>query len=338
MPRATSRSKVKRASSSRLSSTCTWPARTMSGVAAVGDDREPVPAEREVALVRLHGGHDHALAAARGSARRTSPRGRTAARPGARPRRASRRGRSSSPSASSAVDDRRRRTAASGSTPALRSDVHVFAGVRDRHAPGWKRCPNETRPRLEPFERDATVSLSSLASEPADGTRETEAVRLPDHRLAEGEAAHDCGSRSGSASATARRARDAEDAVALLELLADDDRAGARNPRRAFVGARRAGGPLTHCVGAVALGQLLDEDREPPRTDVDVRRLGAEQRARQAPAAAPRPRGRRRPAAPRSRSRSSRSGLASSPMLLDVQTRHRRARGCGRGRCRPRAR
>ena len=31
------------------------------GVAAVGDEREPGAAEREVALMRLHGGDDHAL-------------------------------------------------------------------------------------------------------------------------------------------------------------------------------------------------------------------------------------------------------------------------------------
>ena len=56
MPRCTSRSKVKDASSSRPSSTRSLPARTSVRLAAVRDEREPGAAEREVALVGLHRG------------------------------------------------------------------------------------------------------------------------------------------------------------------------------------------------------------------------------------------------------------------------------------------
>ena len=52
---------MKVASSSRPARTRSFPCADGVGIAAVRDEREPVAAEREIALVRLHRGHDHAL-------------------------------------------------------------------------------------------------------------------------------------------------------------------------------------------------------------------------------------------------------------------------------------
>ena len=73
---------------------------TQLGIAAVRDEREAVAAEREVALVALHGGDDHALGQ-REERSSNVPRARPATRPCGRPRRACR-AVAPAPSASSA--------------------------------------------------------------------------------------------------------------------------------------------------------------------------------------------------------------------------------------------
>ena len=179
-----------------------------------------------------------------------------------------------------------------------------------------------------------------LGEQPAQGPREAQAAGVPGHRLAEGEAAHDLGQqrRQHLAHRLARHL-DAEAAVALdqvgrqLAVLAREARDRLLVHRR-----RRA---LDPGVGG-ALGQALDDDRQPPRPDehagrFDAHVLRAEHRQLGQSLAAGR-------------------GGQLLDADLEQQVRHRaaparatrapwphracrpRGPGCGRGRCRRRAR
>ena len=162
-------------------------------VARVRDDRDPPPAEREVALVRLHRGDDHALGQLE---ELLVERGVEDVRPldqvddlvelagRGPPTRRSRRARRRSPA---------RRTSASGSTPALRSAVSYLPADATFTSPGWiQRCPYECAPDGHAVERHVHRGGAQLREQPAHGPREAERpLPAPLHRLGEREAAHD---------------------------------------------------------------------------------------------------------------------------------------------------
>ena len=142
------------------------------GVAAVRDEREAVAAEREVALVRLHRGHDHALGQLEEALVERCPRARSRSRPGRRPPRARRR----IAPAAERVEPRDDLRGAAPRRPARR--LRRAAARRTRRACGdLDRAVREAVP--EATSRRPTVSASSFAQEPAHGPREADAARRP---------------------------------------------------------------------------------------------------------------------------------------------------------------
>ena len=110
--------------------------------------------------------------------------------------------------------------------------------------------------------------------------------------LREREAAHDLrqplGQHVGDRLAAHQRPHEA---VAPLQLV-DRDAVPRANPRRPSSACRprrrRPALPARACPVGRPLGQVVDDDHQPPRPDVDVGRLGAEHAPRRARAAAPR--------------------------------------------------
>ena len=136
-------------------------------IAAVGHEGKAAPAEREVALVRLHRRHDRPAPAAAGSARRSCPRARAPSRRDRRPLRARR------PDRSSPRSRRAPRRSGAAALPRLARHRPPEAGPRtparegSRPTPCVKRCPKLVSP--------TTVSSSSFASRQRTGR----AKRMP---------------------------------------------------------------------------------------------------------------------------------------------------------------
>ena len=336
------------ASSSRPSSTRSLPARTTLGVAAVRDEREAARRRAGSSAGATASPSRPRARAARGSARRSAPsstcgystRWTTSSSLPA--------GSLHPPIASSAVDDRaagaRRRPARR--RPRAASRRTRSAGAISTCAGCVKRWPYESRPDGTPSTSTSTRLAVELRAEPADRPREAQPAARPAHRLREREPAHDRGEplRQRPRRARRPRTRRPDEAVAPLELVGRDavaarEALGRLRRRASSSKAMRSAGPGALLVGR-ALGQVVDDEREPPRPDVERRParrrawLRHELRQLRARLAA----GRRR-AAPRSRSQAAASA-ASSPAdcCLDVELRDARARGRARARCTPRAR
>ena len=256
-------------------------------VARVRDDRDPAPAEREVALVRLHRGDDHALGQLE---ELLVERGVQDVRP------------------LDQVDDLVE-LAARVLPPADRVErgddlLAAHVGVRlharlaqRRLVPARGRdldlarmdpaMPERVRAGRDAVERHVHRGGAQLREQPAHGPREAERP-LPVHfiDLVNARPRTICGSRSGSVSAIASPAHVRPHvAVAPLQLLDRD----ARTAREPLGGLRRLallveGDPLGRPALVLirsALRQVVDDHHQPPRPDVDVVRLGAEHAPRE---------------------------------------------------------
>ena len=269
IPTATSRSHVNSASPSlRFEHALVVPAHDL-GVAAVRDEGEPVAAERERALVVLHRRRDDAL----GKAQEALVEGTCL-----------------HPHALDEIDDLLEHVLrvappaelvqalddlpVPGGAVRLDSDAakHLRVLLRRRHIDrAGSREPMAVRDaaRRDPFDVHAHRLVAELCAEPAHGARESE-VRAPAHGASEPKLCDDRGEplREHLDDGPTRH-RDAEEAVAYLELLRGD----AVTPREPCGSAlsqvlRR---PLQPLVGR-SPGKLVDEERESARTEIEVAR------------------------------------------------------------------
>ena len=264
--------------------------------------------------MRLHRGHDHARAAARGSARRSCPRGRSGSRRDRRPPRARRPGRSSRRSrraprrsGGAAPPAPARPRPPAGVSAYASASTHLDLAAREAVAVGQVTGLERRRPRSGSSPRRASRRASGPAARSAGrpSPRPSTCRSASPPTIAQ--------SRSGSASDIARPgtvtprkpSRTSRSSTATPCLRA--------NPSAALL-AQLLGRPL-HPPVRLALGHVVDEQREPPRPDEDACPPPA--RGATARAAVPRPHGTPRQGAPRSRSQAAGSARVSTIELGD---------------------
>ena len=256
------------------------------------------------------------------------PRARSGSRRGRRPPRARRPGRASrrsrraprrSGGAAPPAPARHRPRAASRRTRLRVRDLDLAA----REAVPVGRCRTRgRRPRPDRL-------LVELRAEPAD--RAARSAGRPSPRPSTCRSARPAtisASRSGSASSIGRPGTvDPEEAVAHLEIV-HGDALLAREALAAAFSRSVLGRAPAPTRPARARAALVDEEREPPRTDEDACRLPPKRRQPSARAAAPRA------------SRHAEAGSSSQPISssrlgkgLHVELGDARARGCEPGRC-----
>ena len=309
IPIATSRSNVNSASSSRPREHELVAGAHDIGVAAVGDEREAVAAEREVALVRLHRRDDHALGQLQEALVERALRARRPSRRGRRPRRACRAGRSTA--RARRARPRSARTERHGPARRRRRAALEVALRRRRSRPARdasrgarRRCP----PLGTPSSGDLDGRVVELRAEPANRPREPE-PGAPRHRLRELEPAHDRREALGEHLLDrAPRHLEPEEAVAHRQLVDRRRRSASRNRPRPGRAGSRAGPSPTRPRSARGSCAGNASRRGPMKSSVgfDTEVLERERRAAAAPPRCTPPR-----AAPRRRSQTA-AGACSS--------------------------